>query len=217
MRRGLGPDWYRKPRDRSRRDPTRLELISAPAVPPITYEAVREHLRLETDDDAGQVGALIEAARAFADGADGWLGRALITQRWRAHYDGFPRWAIEVPLPPLQSVEEVAYLDLAGDRQVIDPADYFVDNVSPGWPGRILPAERMHWPSELDRPASVSVAFTAGFGDQAHTLPNDLRLGLLMLIAHWYENPEPVNIGNIVNALPFAAETLLGRHKLARF
>lgn len=37
----------------------------------------------------------------------------------------------------------------------------------------------------------------------------DVKLALMLLVGHWYENREPVNIGNIVSTLPFGFKTLL--------
>ncbi len=40
-------------------------------------------------------------------------------------------------------------------------------------------------------------------------IKDDVKLALMLLVGHWYENREPVNIGNIVSALPFGFESLL--------
>jgi len=40
-------------------------------------------------------------------------------------------------------------------------------------------------------------------------IENDVKLALMLLVGHWYENREPVNVGNIVSTLPFGFESLL--------
>lgn len=40
-------------------------------------------------------------------------------------------------------------------------------------------------------------------------IKDDVKLALMLLVGHWYENREPVNIGNIVSTLPFGFESLL--------
>lgn len=62
----------------------------------------------------------------------------------------------------------------------------------------------------------TATTFTATFA-QAHTdlpvpincVPQDIRAGLLLLVAHWYRNREEVITGTITARLPMAAEALL--------
>jgi len=44
-------------------------------------------------------------------------------------------------------------------------------------------------------------------------IKDDVKLALMLLVGHWYENREPVNIGNIVSALPFGFESLLDPYR----
>ncbi|MGH3850697.1 MAG: head-tail connector protein [Pseudonocardiaceae bacterium] len=44
-------------------------------------------------------------------------------------------------------------------------------------------------------------------------IPQDLKHALLFVLAHFYENREPVNIGNIVNPLPLTVEALIGPYR----
>jgi hypothetical protein len=55
---------------------------------------------------------------------------------------------------------------------------------------------------------SVRVKFTAGYGAAA-SVPSDLVSALMLLIAHWDQNREPVVIGTITSALPMSVDTLL--------
>ena len=40
-------------------------------------------------------------------------------------------------------------------------------------------------------------------------IADDILLALMLLVGHWFENREPVNVGNIVTTLPFGFESLL--------
>ena len=44
-------------------------------------------------------------------------------------------------------------------------------------------------------------------------IPQDLKHAVLFLLAHFYENREPVNIGNIVNPIPMTVEALIGPYR----
>jgi hypothetical protein len=44
-------------------------------------------------------------------------------------------------------------------------------------------------------------------------ISDDIKLAIMLLVSHWYENREPVNIGNITSTLPFGVQALLGPHR----
>jgi uncharacterized phiE125 gp8 family phage protein len=60
-----------------------------------------------------------------------------------------------------------------------------------------------------DRADAVTIEFTAGYGAAASAVPAEIKQAMYLMIGHWYENRESVNVGNIVNELPFAAQALL--------
>jgi uncharacterized phiE125 gp8 family phage protein len=99
-----------------------LQLLAPPAAEPVTLAEAKAHLKLDTSDEDALVAALITAARARAE----WhTGRAFVTQRWRLRLDAWPQQGvIELPLPPLVSVEDLAELELA--REAIREASDLV-------------------------------------------------------------------------------------------
>jgi uncharacterized phiE125 gp8 family phage protein len=189
-----------------------LKLILAPDSEPITLVEARLHLRLDatgspaSHPDDSLVTSLIKAARQHIDGKDGLLSRALITQTWELQLDVFPTSEIRLPLPPLQSVSSVKYDDIAGVEQTVATADYVVDTVTP--PGWVIPVTGKSWPATLETPNAVRVRYLAGYGN-ASAVPEPIKAAMKLLIGHWYENREEVNVGNIVTSLPMAAEALL--------
>ena len=95
----------------------RLVLVDGPAVEPLTADEARARLNIGTNVTDEVMNAYIMAARQVIDGADGYLGRALVTQSWLGNLDTFPAdcsGRIMVPLPPLQEVTELSYLDAVG-------------------------------------------------------------------------------------------------------
>jgi uncharacterized phiE125 gp8 family phage protein len=201
-----------------------LVLFSGPPTEPLALQEVKDHLRVTETADDGLITTLITAARQHVDGKDGWLGRALITQTWDMKIDRFPAWcdssldawrravAIRVPLPPLQSVTSVKYLDTAGAEQTLDPSKYVV-HVSEE-PGLIAPAFGQTWPTTRDQLEAVTVRFVAGYGASADAVPATLKLGLKALVAHFYENPEPVISGTISEKLPMHVDALLAPYRV---
>jgi uncharacterized phiE125 gp8 family phage protein len=162
-----------------------LTLITPPAALPVSLAELKAAGRLDDseDDDAVLMGHL-RAAVASIDGSTGWLGRALITQAWTLWLDAFPR-TIAVPLPPLQQVTEIRYVDSAGATQTLDSSAYVVAGV--GGSGRIVPAVGKSWPATRCQPDAVQVDFTAGFGESWNDVPEDLRAAVVLLTVAAYD------------------------------
>lgn len=81
----------------------RLKLITAPTVEPVTLAGVKNHLRIDSEDENALITALITTARQLAERD---TKRAFITQTWRLYLDESPA-EIYLPKPPLQSVESI--------------------------------------------------------------------------------------------------------------
>jgi hypothetical protein len=97
---------------------------------------------------------------------------------------------IDIPLPPLQSITAVRYLDFAGTLQTVDPSAY---NVSLDTPGRIQPQYSHVWPISRPTIDSVQITFVAGYGATADKIPSPFSQAMKLLIGHWYEHREEVS------------------------
>src|SRR4051812_14255213 len=116
-------------------------LVTAPNTEPVTLAEAKTHLRVTAADDDTYITALIKGARQHCEVV---LNRALLQQDWDLFFDCFPD-VIRVPMPPLQSITSVKYIDLSGTLQTLDPTGYAVDKNFE--PGRIKPAYGTSWPS----------------------------------------------------------------------
>lgn len=152
-----------------------LTRLTPPATEPVTLAEVKAHLAIIGDADDTLLTRLISSAVASFDGAEGRLGRCLITQEWRFDIAGAFAPGIVLPMPPVISVDEITYLDSAGATQTLDPAAYFAAGLGSSHAATVFPTTR--WPSAQ----SVSVSFTAGFGD-ADDVPEDIRDAILAVI-----------------------------------
>lgn len=188
-----------------------LTLFAAPDGEPVTLAEAKSHLRVDVADDDVLITALITGSRLHLDGRDGWLNRALVTQDWDLTLDAFPAGAIEVPLPPLQSITHIKYLDTTGVEQTWPASKYTVDIKSA--PGRIEPAYGETYPSTRAVLNAVTIRFRAGYGAAA-AVPEAIKLGLKCLIAQFYEQREPVNVGNIVTEIPMHVDRILAPYKV---
>jgi uncharacterized phiE125 gp8 family phage protein len=175
-----------------------LQIVTPPAVEPVTLDEAKAQLKLDTDADDDLVARLIPAARARAE----WhLGRALITQSWTLWLDAWPcapandDWGalggagagiIEIPLPPLQSVTSLTAYALDDGATVLDASLYQVDASSA--PARLALRINAAPPTNLRRINALALVFTAGYGDAASDVPAGIRAAILELIAFLYEH-----------------------------
>ncbi len=112
---------------------------------------------------------------------------------------------INIPLPPTRSVESVKYYDFAGVLQTVPPSTY---NVSLGTNGRIQPAYSKVWPIARPTIDCVEIAFTAGFGPTAASVPDNVKIAICMIVAGLYEQREHIADGSMI-AVPQTVQMLL--------
>ena len=161
-----------------------LTRLVAPASYPISLAEAKQNIRRpDSEEDAFWLGLIAEATDVF-DGKDGRLRRALITQTWQLTLPCFTS-DIRLPLPPIQSVERVAYMDGDGVEQVLDSAEYrlageFLDPVS-------------SWPSAAVRRDAVRIDFVAGYGDWSD-VPEGIRKLLQAWVAYLDRNRGDENV-----------------------
>lgn len=153
----------------------RLTLFTAPLEEPVTLAEARAQLREPPTDLDAQILAQIFAGREHAEG---FTGRALITQVWDLVLERFPCSSeIALPKPPLQEVVHVKYRDRANVEQTLATSAYQVDthDSSP----RIVLATNESWPDTYERIDAVTVRFKAGYGGTAK-VPYQIQAAILL-------------------------------------
>ncbi|MCW0235273.1 MAG: head-tail connector protein [Ferrovibrio sp.] len=182
-----------------------LSVVTAPIDDVVSLPDAKRHLRVDYDDDDAYIASLVGAAVANIDGPEGWLGRALGEQSLVLTLDAFPcgRRRLSIPLPPLVSVEAVSYIDGSGTEQSL--AGFRVFGVGAPYGGYVLPPLGQDWPRTHCDPGSVTVEFTAGYGNG---IPAPVRHAILLMIGHWFRNREAVEDAKLAE-LPMGVAALL--------
>lgn len=184
------------------------ELVTAPAAGIVSLAEVKEYLRLEADetDEDLVLGSLIKGAASRLDGYSGLLGRALITQSWRQKFDRFPDdGRIPIALGRVQEVSELAYVDDLGASRTFEAWHLVEEPIGPC----VMLQDTATWPSTDTRPDAVTLSWTAGYGDAASDVPEQIRIAALQLIGHWYVNREAAMTGAQVFEVPWSlADTI---------
>jgi uncharacterized phiE125 gp8 family phage protein len=183
-----------------------LSLTTAPAAEPVTLDAAKAHLRVDTADDDALITSLVAAARARAE----WhTGRAFVTQSWTLWLDRWPCDSIiEIPLPPLQSVSSVTAYAPDNTATVLDAATYQVDLVAS--PARLALKPNASPPAALRALNAVAIAFTAGYGD-ASDVPAPIQQAILTIVAALYAHR-----GDEAVELPQEALALLAPYRMVK-
>lgn len=170
-----------------------LKLITPPAVEPVSLEEAMNYCRIDSDADVITLDGMITVARLEAEKV---TRRQLITATWELRLDRFPQ-IMYLPVPPLQSVTSLKYLDTAGVEQtLVENTDYLVDTYSE--PGRITPAYGEEWPAIYPVMSAVRVRFVAGYGDADTDVPQAIRNWIMVMMGSLYEHRELDIVANVV-------------------
>ncbi len=183
-----------------------LNLITRPNEEPISLTEAKAHLRVSVSTDDDEITGWIETAREFVEDE---IGIVLVETQYDLILDRFPpgRGEILIPRYPLTFVNQITYVDAAGDEQIL-ASDLYEWDMSRD-PGRVYPAYEETWPPTLVHPRAVAVRFTAGFGDAAD-VPERAKSAIKLIVGHLYEHREE-NTELVLAELPLGAERLI-RH-----
>jgi len=188
-----------------------LTLITPPAADPVTLDEVKDNSRVEVTDDDGLIALLIKAATTAAEK---FTRRQLITAQLRLSLDEFPPAdeAIQLPLPPIQSIESIKYIDIEGVEQTLTGFQEALTDE----PARLKPEFDKFWPDTRLVVEAVKVEFTAGFGLASTDVPDAIRQAIIMTASHWYEHREAASELK-VEEVPLGAQALLQGQRAFRF
>ena len=170
-------------------------LQPGPTTYPVSEAELADLLRLDSYEDPTFKFLLHTATQSVI----AYTGRALLEQTFKIQFEGYPgagtetlgldrlrlvpnRW-IELPYPPLMSVETVKIVDQEGAEEVIPATDYRVDTINQ--PGRLN--FKGYWPN-LGRYDLMVIEYTAGYGEKAQDVPFGIRQAILMTAAYLYEH-----------------------------
>ncbi len=163
-----------------------MPVLTVPPADPagvVSMTQLRNHLRVNEGDDDALIAGFLAAAVQYLDGVQGMLGRAILQQTWvvTVAKGGLFR----LPLPDVQAVT----------------ADYGSGAVPIDMMPSLVGAD-----VDLSGPALVTMTAAMGAADRALA-----AVIVQMIVGHWYDNREAVNVGNITSILPLSAEALIAR------
>ena len=186
-----------------------LQLVTAPAVEPLSTDEAKLHLEVQNSDRDGYIDSLVKSAREYCEQ---YTGRALINQTWRLYIDEFPS-EIRLPMPPFSSLTHLRYVNTSGTlTTMVADTDYTVSAYLE--PARVVPAYGTDWPTARSAVDVVQATYVAGYGATAASVPEPIRQACRLLIGHWFENRETIVVGTISATLDFTVKALLEPYRV---
>jgi len=187
-----------------------LQLVTAPAVEPVSTSEAKTHLRIDTSDEDTYIGTLIVVAR---QAVEAYANRALCTQTWKAFYsrwpsktsycdapDGYsevPYWYYDrqrqskviLPKPPCQSITHIKTYDDADTATTYASGNYYsrLPSGDRAQCAEIFIRDTAAPPTPTRVTDGVEVQFVAGYG-VASAVPAALKQAVLCEIAFRYNN-----------------------------
>lgn len=170
---------------------TQIYIASPPTVEPVTVDEFKLFARIDTTEEDSVISLMLVAVR---EAAEKYLGRALLNQTIYYTLDKWPGRSVELPYPPLVSVDGVYLLKEDGSYTEYSAENYFV--VTEGIPGSIQLKPGSVTPSNTDVDfAGYQIRYTAGYGTTAADVPSAIRQAILVWATNAYENrvvmPQP--------------------------
>lgn len=180
-----------------------LELVTAPAVEPVSTEQARRWCQIVHQDDDEDLDTLVTAARVLLEKE---FSRQICTATWRLVLEYFPTWKIRIPLGPVSSITSIQYVATDGTTTTLSSSLYSLDKSRD--PAVITPAYGEVWPSTRCQPRAVLVTFVAGYG-AADDVPKTIVQAIRMAVACWHAGRGDGAPGE---ELPRASRVLMRAH-----
>jgi len=186
-------------------------LIAGPTLEPLDIDEAKKALRFGSTTEDTLFDLWISGARQDFETQ---TGRQLLTATYELWLGGTPcERRIELPRPPLQSVESIKYDDSEGVEQTMDAALYTV--VAPQGPharrGWIELASGACWPIVTPKAKALRIRFVAGYGDAPGDVPEIVKgaLHLLVGLRHKFRTEVHEGRASIPIQIPLGAGPIL--------
>lgn len=187
-----------------------IARVAAPAVDALSVSDVKAQLRVTSSAEDAQIATIIEAVLSHVDGL-GTLGRAMVTQDWAQWVSQAPG-TVTLRMGPFQSLVSVQYYDTDNALQTATLSDF--ETRLAGDFVTIAPKSGYSWPAAYTRPDAIKITYRAGYGDAAADVPGSIRMAMLMLSSHLYQNREAVT-ETALTVTPMAVDMLLNNHRVS--
>jgi uncharacterized phiE125 gp8 family phage protein len=162
-------------------------LVQEPGDLPVSVDECKLHLRIDSDDEDELIEMYLTAGVSHLDGANGWLGRSIVSQAWSQQFDAFAHDML-LNFSPVSSITSVVYLDADGIEQTVNDDQYQLINGGSSPTVRfvndfVLPT------TQTDLPV-VTITFVSGYSDDTDEIPAAIKVAILLMVGDMYQSRE---------------------------
>ena len=194
--------------------------------PIVTTAEAKTHLRVYHDEENAQIDALVQAAQEWIQQTTGLefvsTSRTLYLDRFPGGNEMFDGWEwqpvrihadlsgrVMLPYSPVSTVASVKYYDADNSLQTLAGSNYQANTAAR--PARISLSSTGTWPVTYSKENAVEIAYTAGYGATAASVPYALKQACLLLVGEWYAFRENalMPLGNWPKEIPDGVTRLL--------
>jgi len=185
-----------------------LKVIERPEDFVVNLEDVKEHLRVTLNDEDVLIENYIKAATQYCED---YQNRYYLNTKVKLILDNL-HFPIELPRPPLQTVEKVELQKADGTLVELDSNNYIVDDSgSFGW---IRLANNYSFPSDLANSQVLQVTYMAGH-NHSDDVPQKIKEAIYLMVGHWYENRVAVTTtGAVPQEINMTVEAILNQDRV---
>ena len=171
-----------------------------PTVEPVTLDEFKLFAKIETDAKDTALRGFISAARIATEE---YLGLALVQQTIRMLMDFWPGITVELPKPPLISVDDVFTIDEDDTETSYSSSNYYY--ITQSMPGKLVLKQSVTFPINTDRNyGGFGITFKAGYGADPSDVPRSIRDGITL----WAATIDATGVLDSKNPPPKAKEML---------
>lgn len=177
-----------------------FRLITAGTGAAITLAEAKAHCRVDTTAEDALLEGLISAATTYVEQ---YTSLALSEQTWELVTG---QWKSEYLLKaPVRSVTSIKYVDEDGAEQTVSSSLYTLDDTT----NRVLMLEDFTEPALRGEDSDITIRFVTGLV----TVPQPIKLAILLLIALWYDNRAAAS-DRAMMPMPHAVDALLANYRI---
>lgn len=193
------------------------QITVQPASEPITAAEAKAHLRVDFADEDTLIGLYITAARQFCEH---YMNRVLITQTWRQNEDCFMN-PIKLKVNPVVSLTSLKYYDTNDAQQTLTDSSVNFQKDFNSDVAAIYEGTTNAFPSLSNNVINpIEIITVCGYG-AASDVPEQIKQAIKIMVAHFYENREAVNvpIASMATSIPIpkAVYALLAPYRINHF
>jgi len=179
-----------------------IAITTPPGAQPVTLEQIKQHLRLDTNDEDELLNSYCDAATEFIEAH---ISKFLIERNVRQFVDGISESKeLLLEAEPVSEITLVRGYDVNGNPHDFSSDVYrFFQYESP--PRLFFDKSNLN----LQTANGIEIDMVAGYGESGTDIPQNIIRALLVLIAHWYEHRGTNAAGETYGTIPEGFDKLL--------